>query len=372
MAALPHQLVDLIMAITRYLRSANIHYAPGRFRYSPQWIVLGVNNVCNLHCKMCDVGTGNTETNFAQNLTGTHPLHMPVELFKRIADQVSEHYPTAKLGYAFTEPLVYKHLYESLAYANKKGLFTSITTNALNLKRKADELLEGGLNELFISLDGLEETHNEIRGNKRSFEKALEGIAYLKDKPGAPDISIFCVITEWNTGELKAFTDFFRDKGVKHVGFMHANFVTPELAARHNEQYGHIYQATPSNVDEVDFSQYDLAGLLEEIRSIKSDNYPFKISFTPEIDTLESLNTYYHKPEQKMGKLCEDLFANLMIKSDGSVIPAHGRCYNVSMGNIYEQNIREIWTGEGFNDIRRAAMKSGGLFPACSRCCSAF
>jgi len=136
------------------LHSINRKSYPKHLFYEPQWMVLGVNNICNLHCKMCDVGTKSLETNFAVNLVGTKPLHMPLELFQRIADQTSKYFPKTKLGYAFTEPLIYKHLEESLDYANHKKLFTSLTTNALNLRQKAEEMVKGGLNELFISLDG--------------------------------------------------------------------------------------------------------------------------------------------------------------------------------------------------------------------------
>ena len=127
------------------LKNINARIYPNRLFYQPDTLVLGVNNVCNLHCKMCDVGTQNLESNFAQNLIGTRPLHMPIELFQRIADQTKQFYPGTKLGYAFTEPLVYKYLDESMAYANARGLFTTITTNALTLKQKAKSWLKMGV-----------------------------------------------------------------------------------------------------------------------------------------------------------------------------------------------------------------------------------
>src|SRR5215471_14285355 len=184
--------------ITRVLRRFNQQHYPGHFFFAPKWIVLGVNNVCNLRCKMCDVGTGDDDTNFAQNLTGTRPLNMPIELIKRILDQTAEHFPTAKIGYAFTEPLVYPHLIESLTYASGKNLYTAVTTNGLTLKPKAQSLIDAQLNELNISLDGPPEIHNQIRGNDKSYEKALAGIEELAKHSSRPIISIYCVITKWN------------------------------------------------------------------------------------------------------------------------------------------------------------------------------
>ena len=50
--------------------------------------MLGVNNFCNLHCRMCDVGTGNDETNFGANLVGAKTRSMSLELFRRVVDEM--------------------------------------------------------------------------------------------------------------------------------------------------------------------------------------------------------------------------------------------------------------------------------------------
>ena len=88
--------------IERLLKKVNKKVFPKHYLFAPEWIVLGVNNVCNLHCKMCDVGTNNTETNFSQNLVGTRPLHMPIELIRMIIDQMATHSPTTNITTAWT------------------------------------------------------------------------------------------------------------------------------------------------------------------------------------------------------------------------------------------------------------------------------
>jgi radical SAM protein with 4Fe4S-binding SPASM domain len=356
---------------------SNLEYLNRRF-YSrhifspPSWIALGVNNSCNLHCKMCDVGVDYQESNFYQNLMGAKPVHMPIELFKKIADQAATYYPNVKLGYAFTEPLVYKHLAESLQYAASKKLHTSITTNALNLRKMADNLIDGKLKELFVSLDGPADIHNEIRGYKLSFEKAVEGIDYLLQQNERPEISIFCVITQWNIGRLKEFIDYFKNHSLTRIGFMHTNFTPETVAEAHNLIYGGKYQATSSNMQDINMQDYNLNLLYEEINEIKKTNYPFPISFSPDISTKELLQQFYHHPEKLMGKRCHDVFNNIMIKSNGDVIPAHGRCYNIVLGNLYNETLTEVWNSKEIAEFRKDLNKAGGLLPACSRCCSAF
>lgn len=360
------------MTYSTKIRRLNAEYYPKKIFLGPEWIVLGVNNVCNLHCKMCDVGTKNLESNFAVNLIGTQPLNMPIDLFKRIIDEAAMYYPKTKIGYAFTEPLVYPHLEESLKYTQSKGMYTSLTTNALTLKQKAKMLVESGLNDLFISLDGPEEIHNEIRGHAKSFQKAVEGIEEILRFPNPPKISIFCCITEWNIGHLERFLDFFQNYPLEQIGFMHTNFTPQAIADKHNLVYGETYRATDSNVDEVDMTNMDLDTLWDEIQHIEARKYPFSVNFSPNIKSRYDLDTFYFRPEQLIGKKCMDVFSNVMIKSDGSCIPAHGRCYQVDTGNIYNATLKEIWNSSAFSHFRKTLNEAGGLLPACSRCCSAF
>jgi len=358
--------------ITDKLKSINKRLYPQKLFYGPEWIVLGVNNICNLHCKMCDVGIEYTASNFYQNLMGTSPLNMPMELIKILFDQTAKHFPKGKIGYAFTEPLIYPHLIESLQYAKTKNLYTSITTNALKLKQKAKDICESGLNDIFISLDGPEEIHNQIRGHKSSFQKAIEGIDELLKHPPRPNISIFCVITEWNIGHLKEFADYFKKFPLRQLGFMHTNFTPDFIVSNHNKTYGDKYPATISNTEQIEISKMNLKILLDEITEIKKTDYSFKVTFSPEIKTEAELDIFYNQPEKLIGKICNDVYRNIMIKSDGSVIPAHGRCYNLNIGNIYNNSLNEIWNSKVVSELRKDLMNAGGLFPACSRCCSAF
>lgn len=358
--------------IKEKIKSINKRLNPQKLFYNPEWIVLGVNNICNLHCKMCDVGIEYTSSNFYQNLMGTSPLNMPLDLIKRIFDETARYYPGTKIGYAFTEPLIYPYLIESLKFANEKKLYTSITTNALTLKQKAKEICNAGLNDIFISLDGPEEIHNQIRGNKNSFQKAIEGIEELLHNSVRPAISIFCVITEWNIGHLKRFIDYFEKYPLKQIGFMHTNFTPDFVVSNHNNIYGDKYPATISNTEQIQISKMDLKTLRDEITEIKNTHYPYEISFSPELKTVDELNIFYNQPVKLIGKICNDVYRNIMIKSDGSVIPAHGRCYNLTIGNIYENSLKEIWNSKIVSAFRKDLMKAGGLFPACSRCCSAF
>ena len=358
--------------VSNRLRRINAIYYPQRVFQAPKWLVLGVNNTCNLHCKMCDVGVSYTQSNFYANLMGSTPIHMPLELFEKISDQASRFFPGVKLGFAFTEPLIYIHLEKALLYAKEKKLFTSITTNGLGLKKWVDVLVESNVSEVNVSLDGPPDVHNFIRGNAHSFHKAVEGIKELASRTKSIAIKVFCVITEWNVNYLTAFLESLGDLPVRSVGLMHSNFTSEEVADNHNVAFGKIYHATATNISDTHNEAIDTDALWKQITVVKKRNWNFDVNFYPEIGSAERLEAYYQHPELFFGKRCMDIFSNLMIKSNGDVIPAHGRCYNLRIGNLYENDLREIWNAEPITAFRRTLTDNGGLLPACSRCCSSF
>lgn len=357
--------------ITRAKR-LNAALFPRRLFYAPEWLVLGVNNLCNMHCKMCDVGLGNTGTNFYANLMGAEPVNMPLALVERVFDQAAAHWPHTKVGFAFTEPLIYPHLFEAAAMARARGLRSTVTTNGLQLDKKATALAESGVDEVFISLDGPPEIHNQIRGHARGFERAFAGIEALARLKGGPGASVFCVITEWNAGRLLEFAGLFRDLPLRTMGFMHALFTPQSVADAHNAVYGARYPATASNLGEHDAGRIDFDALARELAALRAAALPFPVTFSPDLHTAEELRRFYLSPETRMGRRCTDVDRTIMIKSDGSTVPAHGRCYNLNLGNVYEHTLPEIWNGAVLARFRAELNAAGGLLPACTRCCSAY
>ena len=355
-----------------YIRSLNERVLPGHLVFSPTHVILGVNNFCNLRCVMCDVGTGNRETNFGGNLMGAKTRSMPLDLFQRIADEVAAVWPRAELGFAYTEPLAWHPLGEALHHARDRGLRTSVTTNGLLLESQAKGIVAGGCHSLQISLDGPEAVHDRIRRRVGSFARAVSGIEAVAAVGGATEISVFCTITVWNVGSLRYFLRDMSRLPLKHVGLVHNNFVTPVQAQTHNSLYDGDLHATSSNVFETDPARIDLELLSEELGEIANTEYPFPVTIHPNRNGLEDLTTYYRRPEAFVGRRCNDAFRMFMIDPDGDVIPVHGRCFRFPVANIRDISLKQIWHHEKLSDLRRTLNRAGGLLPACSRCCSGF
>ncbi len=354
------------------LRRANERFLPAHLFFGPTHVVLGVNNFCNLRCVMCDVGTGNDETNFGANLVGAKTRSMSVELFRRIADEMAAFCPRAHLAFTFTEPLAWPPLGEALRYARDRGLYASVTTNGLLLPRRAQQLVAGGCVNLSVSLDGPEAVHDRIRRRVGSFARAVEGIETVAAMADAPNIAVFCTITEWNVGSLRQFLRDMSRLPLKRVGLMHNNFVTNEQAQNHNLMFDGQLHATPSNVFESDPTKIDLELLSAELREIEKSKYPFPVTIQPHRTGVDDLVTYYRRPEVFVGRRCHDANRILMIDSDGEAIPVHGRCFRFPIANIRTHSLKQIWNHESQSRLRRALQHAGGLLPACSRCCGGF
>lgn len=338
----------------------------------PKHVVLGVNNFCNLRCLMCDVGTGNAETNFGANLVGAKTRSMPWELFQSIADDMASFCPDARMGFAFTEPLAWRPLGDALAYASALGLHATVTTNGLLLPKRAAEFADGRCRELFVSLDGPAELHDRIRRHKGSFARAVEGIRAVAALGGAPEISVFCTISEFNVGHLKTFLTDMSDLPLKQVGLIHNNFVTPAMAQQHNALYGATYPATASNSFEADPTTIDVARLADELADIKASTWPFSVTIQPDRTSEADLDIYYHHPTQLVGRRCHDAFRILMVDADGESVPVHGRCFRFPIANVRDAGLEGIWKHSSIEALRTALNDAGGLLPACSRCCGGF
>jgi Fe-coproporphyrin III synthase len=359
------------MTIPGVLRRLNERLLPGHLAFGPTHIVLGVNNFCNLRCVMCDVGTGNGETNFGANLTASNTGSMPWDLFSNIVDQISAFCPSAHLAFAYTEPLAWAPLGDALRRANERGLFASVTTNALLLARRARELTPG-CRSLSVSIDGPGGVHDRIRRRPGSFARAVAGIEAVASLDEAPDISVFCTITELNAGSLRQFLSDMAHLPLKRIGLLHNNFVTRSQADRHNMTFTGGFHATPSNVFASDPAKIDLQSLSAELHEIAAMQFPFPVTIHPHLIEFSELTNYYRHPDVFFGRRCHDANRILMIDSDGEAIPVHGRCYRFPVGNIRNNSLRAIWHHDRLSELRRTLHREGGLLPACSRCCSGF
>ena len=118
---------------------------------------------CNLNCRHC--GSDCSKDSFYKD--------MPLEEFLKALDTIespSENFTVVLTG---GEPLLRKDIELCGMEIRKRGMRWSMVSNGyLYDEKKHISLLNAGLGALTISIDGLEKSHNWLRNNDKSFEKA--------------------------------------------------------------------------------------------------------------------------------------------------------------------------------------------------------
>ncbi|HOY39962.1 MAG TPA: radical SAM protein, partial [Bacteroidales bacterium] len=162
---------------------------------------------CNLACLHCG-----SDCKVQPNISD-----MPAADFLNIARQVALRYNPAEVMVVITggEPLMRSDLHIVGAELMRIGFAWGMVSNGyLFTEEKFRLLRENGLRSVTISLDGLEESHDWMRGKQGSFAKALNAIKILAAEPGMTYDVVTCV-NQRNFGELDQIRKLLVGTGVK-------------------------------------------------------------------------------------------------------------------------------------------------------------
>ncbi len=140
------------------------------FRHRPVFLNHKITIRCNSKCKHCVNWMIKEDPN-------TLLKHGEIESFLDKAAAAGMYHYWVWGG----EPLLREDVPDILAYAKKKNLFTCISTNASLLKERALEIIPH-INAFNVSLDGIGNTHDEVRGFPGLFDRVINGIEFVKSK----------------------------------------------------------------------------------------------------------------------------------------------------------------------------------------------
>lgn len=162
---------------------------------------------CNLHCRHCG---SDCKVQAGQR-------DMPKEDFLQVLDSVAARCDPHKVFVVVSggEPLMRDDLEECCAEIYDKGFPWGMVTNGLYLTpQRFIGLLRAGLHSITISLDGLEEDHNWMRGHKQSFQRVDQAISMLVQVPELTFDIVTCV-NRRNYAKLNDIKEYLISKGVK-------------------------------------------------------------------------------------------------------------------------------------------------------------
>jgi len=161
---------------------------------------------CNISCIHC--GSDYRTDNKAKD--------MPSEDFLKVTEALRKVYNPNKLMLVLTggEPLMRKDLEETGRRFYEQGYPWGMVTNGFALtQERFDKLVKAGLRSITLSLDGLEDNHNWLRGHKDSFKKAVEAIKIIQTAHDVVFDVVTCVNAK-NFDELPAIKEMLMQMGV--------------------------------------------------------------------------------------------------------------------------------------------------------------
>jgi MoaA/NifB/PqqE/SkfB family radical SAM enzyme len=331
----------------------------------PKVVYVGVNSVCNLRCVMCDVGQGDTEGAFYKTTKGANPkAEMRLETFRQIVDEVAPYGTEIRVN--LMEPLLWPHLPNAVEYAKRKGLSVSVTTNGWLLEREIGRLAPC-LNEIIVSIDGVGEVHDRIRGVQGAYQRAMAGI--LEAQAMKVRVTVACCISADNCDNLALLAVTLESVGIKSVVFGHLNFVTPYMAERHNISYAPLFgEVSPSASLAKHPTHLQLDTLEDQIRIIRR-RHP-SAAFIPNL--TGGYHFYYNTDIMLDGSKCVEAWRGTQVLADGRVVVTGRCCFSeLVLGNVNEEPLMRVWNGERYRKFRRDIARVKAT-PACARCCAVF
>jgi len=111
------------------------------------------------------------------------------------------------------EPLLRRDLPDILEEAGRLGFRTSMCTNCNQLAKKAGDVVPR-LDVLLCSIDGYGEVHDEMRGVKGVFDRAMAGIRAAIDTRAPCDIKIWASIHRKNLAQIERIATLAKELSV--------------------------------------------------------------------------------------------------------------------------------------------------------------
>jgi len=257
---------------------------------------------CNLKCGMCPRYNNNIPI-----------MDMPLEMVKRIIDELAEKGGSSIKFVYLGEPFLYPYLFEVITYAKKKGIIdTMIATNGNLLnKQNTIKIIKSGLDFIIFSIDSCNpEIYKQIRINGK-LDKVIEGLTFLN--------------------QMKEFYNLNKPKIQIQVIPMDLNREEIESGEyeRYFESYGNI-EITPYCQD------YNITKPIGE---------------TPNF-------------------FCNSPYRRMTIRADGIIQICCGeRKDEKIIGDIHKDTIEDVWLSDKFNNVRKLMKeRKSHLIEACRTC----
>ena len=349
---------------------------PGYAAPVPQEVSLQLTYRCNLRCTHCYQWN---EQGFFRDFS---PQRQKTELDIEIVDNVlrTTAATRSKLFLWGGEPLMHTKFGEVASLLEQYPRTVNMCTNGLLFKRKLDDLLRIGENlNLLVSLDGLGEDHEALRG-KGTFKRTMDNIQMMLDlkREGRfhGELSLSCMVSHVTVGKMYEFMEWAEQMGVNTVYFQFPWYISPEVASQMDEVYAQSFAwlKPDTGTKQPTWHSYtyqlpaeQLPVLRESMARLASRAWGVRVRYQPQLeaDEVEDFILGTSRPAQNRSK-CLAVSNRMEVHADGNVSSCKFFPEFV-VGNLYETEMTELWQSEAFRKVR-SILSTNGMMPVCSKC----
>ena len=199
--------------ISQYMRELVAPKPLGPKRNPPGPVVIwNLIRRCNLTCKHCY--SISADTDFPNELT-TGQVFTVMDDLKRFGVPV--------LILSGGEPLLRPDIFDIAHRAKDMGFFTALSSNGTLINRdNIGAIRDVGFNYVGVSIDGIEQTHDEFRQMQGGFDAAMNGLRLCREQ--GIKIGLRFTMTQDNAEELPQLLQLMDDEGIDKFYFSHLNY----------------------------------------------------------------------------------------------------------------------------------------------------
>ncbi len=320
----------------------------------PNRYVFVLTNLCNLRCEFC----------FQARAKRKDALNTSDWL--DLIDQIPN---DSRITLTGGEPFVFKGFKEVYKKVIKKHYCNIISNGTLFNNENIEFILNSEkLKVLSVSID---EIFSKNRGvTDVQWKRTIDGINYFhklkEEKKNNVSLDVKAVIMDENASDLFELNKFaFEELRADTVSY---SFLKGS-SIQHSD-YEVPYEKIYDNYNAYEYKNFN--NILSELYKIreynkKNNKYSFlhpNIFNINDGDQEISINYINNKEHNKnFFKPCMSPWGSVHINVDGNIFP----CMSISIGNIKNQSLKEILTGQIFNNFKEHIKKKGTV-SACNRC----
>ena len=184
--------MDVLLLKRRQLEQVALHREELKANPHLQWLFLEITSRCNLRCGHC----GSSCTSKGSSLTVG-------DVEKTLRTVMSERPMICLTG---GEPMLHPVFFEISECVKNMGFSWGMTTNGTLIDDEAaQKLRQSGMSTVSVSLDGMEHSHDLLRGQAGAWNRAINGLRSLQKAGFEPQVTT--VLHRENINDLEPLYD---------------------------------------------------------------------------------------------------------------------------------------------------------------------